>query len=260
MEFIRDLYTGLKRHRLWCELAKLELKSNYQGSVLGVSWIVLALMIKVGMLSIVYSMVLDKDFSEYILFLALGVLTWSFISSTIINSAMIFRKAANFLMQMKLEHSIFVLQNIYKESLILILYQLFAIPLVFVIKGESVVSLMWIWVFLGYIVIILIALFASFWIGWLSARYRDIQPVLNSMVMIIFLITPVLWPPPEKFSDSLYFQLNPFYHLLELIRSPIIDGVVPALSWAVASAILIINVVLSILIYPKIKNKLVLWL
>jgi ABC-type polysaccharide/polyol phosphate export permease len=173
---------------------------------------------------------------------------------------MIFRKAANFMLQMRLEHSIFVFQSIYRETLILVLYQLFVIPLVFIIRGEEMISWMWSWVFLGYLIIILIGFFASFWIGWLATRYRDVQPMLTSIITILFLITPVLWPPPENFANSLYFQLNPFYHLLELIRSPIINGVVPLTSWLVALGLLILNVLISIIFYSKVKNRLVLWL
>jgi len=260
MKLFNDIFLGFKKKSLWIELAKLDLKSNFQGSFFGVLWVVLTLMIKVGMLSVIYSMVLNKDFKSYVLFLALGVLTWSFISSVIVSSAMIFRKAANFMLQMRLEHSIFVFQSIYRETLILVLYQLFVIPLVFIIRGEEMISWMWSWVFLGYLIIILIGFFASFWIGWLATRYRDVQPMLTSIITILFLITPVLWPPPENFANSLYFQLNPFYHLLELIRSPIINGVVPLTSWLVALGLLILNVLISIIFYSKVKNRLVLWL
>ncbi len=260
MNFLEDIKGGLLRKRLWIELAKLDLKANYQGSALGVFWIVLALMLKVGMLSVVYSMVLDKNFGDYILFLALGILTWNFISSIITNGATIFRKASNFMQQMRLEHSTFVFQNVYKECLVLLMYQLFAIPLVFFIKGTEILSWMWFWVIFGYLLIILIAFFASFWIGWLSARFRDIQPMLGSLVVILFLITPVLWPPPEKFADSLYFQLNPFFHLLELIRAPIVQGEVPVTSIWVAVFLLTLNMLICLIFYSKVRDRLVLWL
>lgn len=260
MEFITDLKNGLGRRRLWIRLAELELKSRYQGAFVGVFWVILTLMLKVGMLSLVYSMVLDKDIKEYVLFLAIGVLTWNFISASIINSSSIFIKAGNFLQQMKLPHSIFVFQSIYKESVILLLYQLFAIPLVLLIKGFDFVSLVWAWALIGYMLIILNLFFASMWLGWLSVRFRDVQPFLSSLVMILFLITPVLWPPPEKFADSLYFVLNPFFHLLELIRAPILNNEVPYVSLIVSFGLLIFNILICALFYNKVKDRLVLWL
>ncbi len=260
MEFFKDILTGYKRKRLWKKLAVLELKSRFQGAFIGTFWIVLTLMIKVGMLSLIYSMVLEKDIKDYVLFLALGLLTWNFISAVIVTSGNIFRKAANFLQQMDLPHSIFVYQNIYREIVSLLMYQLFAIPLVIIIKGWDFVGLIWLWSFLGYLIIILNAFFVSMWLGWLSVRFRDVQSLLTSLVMIIFLVTPILWPPPEQFAGSLYFQLNPFYHLLELIRSPILQGVVPVTSWYVSLGLLSFNVLICVMFYRRVKHRLVLWL
>lgn len=260
MDLIKDIVAGFGRRRLWIRLAVLELKSRFQGAFLGVFWILLTLMLKVGMLSLVYAMVLDKDIKEYVMFLALGVLTWNFISAVIINSGMIFTKAGNFLQQMRLPHSIFVFQSLYKETLILILYQFFAIPLVIIIKGFEFVTLYWLWAIVGYVLIILNGFFASMWLGWLAVRYRDVQPFLNSLVMILFLITPVLWPPPEKFADSLYFQLNPFYHLLELIRAPILNQEIPYISIMVACGLLFASMAICGLLYNRVKDKMVLWL
>jgi ABC-2 type transport system permease protein/lipopolysaccharide transport system permease protein len=217
-------------------------------------------MLKVGMLSLVYSMVLDKDIKEYMMFLALGVLTWNFISAIIVSSGMVFRKSATFLQQMDLPHSVFVFQNVYREIISLLMYQLFAIPLVIIIKGWGVISWIWLWALLGYSIIILIGFFASMWIGWLSVRFRDINSLLPSVIMVVFLVTPVLWPPPVEFADSLYFQLNPFYHLLEMIRSPILSAQVPYTSISISLALLVVNVLICLIFYRKVKNNLVLWL
>jgi len=260
MVFFKDVIAGYKRSRLWKKLAVLELKSRYQGAVIGSFWIVLALALKVFMLSLVYSMVLDAVFEDYVMFLALGLLTWNFISAIIITSGTVFKKSANFLQQMDLPLSIFVYQNVYREVLSLIMYQLFAIPLVIILKGWGVISWIWLWALLGYLIIILNAFFVCMWLGWLSARFRDFQSLLGSLVMIVFLVTPILWPPPPEFAGSLYFQLNPFYHLLELIRAPILHNQVPVLSWYVSCGVLLFNVMVCVIFYRTIRHRLVLWL
>jgi len=79
MSLFKDIKNGYSRKKLWKRLAVLELKSRYQGAVIGSFWIVLTLMLKVFMLSLVYTMVLDRDFTNYVMFLAIGILTWNFI-------------------------------------------------------------------------------------------------------------------------------------------------------------------------------------
>ncbi|KAA3646960.1 MAG: hypothetical protein DWP95_03205 [Proteobacteria bacterium] len=260
MSLIKDIKNGYARKKLWKRLAVLELKSRYQGAVIGSFWIVLTLMLKVFMLSLVYTMVLDRDFKEYVMFLAIGVLTWNFISAVIVTSGTVFKKATNFLLEIKLPHSTFVFQNIYREVISLIMYQLFAIPLVIILKGWSFVSIVWLWALFGYVLIVLNAFFINFWLGWLATRFRDIQPMLSSVIMIIFLVTPILWPPPAEYANSLYFQLNPFYHLLELIRAPMLHNQIPVLSFQVAIGLLVFNMAICFAFYHKVKNRLVYWL
>ncbi len=260
MKLIQDLVKGYSWRRLWKRLAILELKTRYQGAFIGAFWIVLALMIKVGMLSLVYSMVLNKDFKAYVMFLAIGVLTWNFISAMIVTSGTVFTKSSGFLQQMELPHSIFVFQNTYRELISLLMYQMFAIPLVILIQGWGVVTWVWLWALFGYCIIVLNGFFVCMWLGWLSARFRDVQSFLNSAIMIVFLVTPILWPPPPEFANSLYFQLNPFYHLLELIRSPILHQVVPWLSIYVGLGLLAFNAIVCFVFYSRVRNRLVLWL
>lgn len=260
MKLLEDIVKGLGRRKLWKRLAILELKTRYQGAYLGAFWILLALIIKVTALSVIYSMVLEKDFKSYVMFLALGVLTWNFIAACLVTSVMVFKKASHFMLQMEMPHSVFIFQNTYREVISLLLYQLFAVPLVLFISGFDVVTLTWLWALLGYVLIILNGFFVSMWLGWAGIRFPDVQPMMASVVLILFLITPVLWPPPEQFADSLYFQLNPFYHLLELIRAPILHNTVPVLSIYVALGALVVNVLVCCLVYPKVKDKLVLWM
>lgn len=260
MNFFQDIKKGYERKRLWKRLAVLELKSRYQGAVIGSFWIVLTLILKVFMLSLVYTMVLDKDFKNYVMFLAIGILTWNFISAVIVSSGMVFKKATNFMLEMRLPQSTFVFQNLYREVISLIMYQLFAIPLVIFLKGWSFVSVVWLWALLGYVLIVLNAFFVNFWLGWLATRFRDIQPMLISVIMVIFLVTPILWPPPPEYANSLYFQLNPIYHLLELIRAPILHNQVPVMSLQVGVGLLAFNFLICVIFYPKVENKLVYWL
>lgn len=260
MKLLQDILNGYSRRKLWKRLAILELKTRYQGAFIGAFWIVLTLVIKVGMLSLVYSMVLDKDFKSYVMFLAVGILTWNFISAVIVTSGTVFIKSGGFLQQMELPLSTFVFQNTYRELISLLMYQLFVIPLVIVIQGWDVVSLVWLWALFGYCIIILNGFFVCMWLGWLSARFRDVQSFLNSAIMIVFLVTPILWPPPVEFADSLYFQLNPFYHLLELIRSPILNQKIPWISINVGLGLLAFNAIVCLVFYNRVRNRLVLWL
>lgn len=256
---INDIQTSFRQYSLWSELAKLELKVRFRGTYFGVLWVLLALLLKVGMISLIYSLVLNKPLKEYVLFLSIGLLTWNYVSALVITSALSFLQARNYFQQMSMPHFIFVFQTVYRETLILLLYQVMAIPLILLYFGFSGIQAVWLWSLLGYFMIIVNGVFAGAWIGWVATRYRDVQHLISNLVMILFIVTPVLWPPPAGQENHVYFMLNPFYHLLEVVRAPIISSEIPVTSLLVVSGLALFNILICVLFYNKAKSRLVLW-
>ena len=68
-------------------------------------------------------------------------------------------------------------------------------------------------------------------LGGLCARFRDIMPIVNSLMQIAFFVTPVIWKPSQLGSYQVYLPLNPLYHLLEVVRGPMLGDSVSLLTW-----------------------------
>lgn len=258
MQIIGDIKASLKKHALWKELAKMDLKVRFRGTYFGVLWVLLALAFKVIMISVVFSLVLNKPLKEYLLFLSIGLFTWNYISALLVASTQTFVKAVNYFNQMKMEHFIFVFQTVYRETIILMLYQILAIPLFVIYFGGF--KLIWLWSLLGYFLIILNGVFAGAWIGWAATRFRDIQQLTSNLVMILFIVTPVLFPLPIGNEHHIYFLVNPFFHLLEIVRAPVLDGEAPYISYIISFGLVIFNALICAIFYKRVKSQLVLWL
>ena len=102
--------------------------------------------------------------------------------------------------------------------------------------------------------------FLSIIISVLCVKFKDLDMILEHIMRIIFLITPIIWMPeilPEK---SLFLKINFLYPYVEIFRSPLI-GNFPNLSQYVSViCVTIILALISIIVYEKNKNKLVFWL
>ena len=62
-----------------------------------------------------------------------------------------------------------------------------------------------------------------------SARFRDIPQIVQSITQAAAIMTPVFWPA-DRISQKHHAMLdfNPFYHLLEAVRAPLLGrGVAP---------------------------------
>ena len=59
--------------------------------------------------------------------------------------------------------------------------------------------------------------------GIISTRFRDLPPTMTNIMQVLFYITPILYEPsqlPPK--RRLIAHYNPFYHVIEVFRRPLI--------------------------------------
>ena len=64
-------------------------------------------------------------------------------------------------------------------------------------------------------------------LGAFCARFRDIGPIVGSVMQIAFFLTPVIWQPEQLGPSRWMLPLNPFFALLEIVRAPLL-GTVPS--------------------------------
>jgi ABC-type polysaccharide/polyol phosphate export permease len=97
-------------------------------------------------------------------------------------------------------------------------------------------------------------------LGTLCARFRDIPPIVQTITQMMFLLTPILWRPNQIPGRELFYLLNPFYYLVEIIRAPL-EGRAPSLFvWTVVLAMTAAGFVVSLLFFSRFRNRIVYWL
>jgi ABC-type polysaccharide/polyol phosphate export permease len=59
----------------------------------------------------------------------------------------------------------------------------------------------------------------------ISLYYRDITQLINSMMIVLFFLSPIFWYPQQLSANKLYLlQFNPVYHILNVFRDAIMKG------------------------------------
>ena len=97
-------------------------------------------------------------------------------------------------------------------------------------------------------------------LGTLCARFRDIPPIVATITQMMFLLTPILWRPDQIPGRALFYLLNPFYYLVEIVRAPL-EGVTPSLFvWMVVLAMTAAGFTVSLLFFSRFRNHIVYWL
>jgi ABC-type polysaccharide/polyol phosphate export permease len=80
------------------------------------------------------------------------------------------------------------------------------------------------WAVPGFVLLGLIGLFLMTIFAYVNARFRDATHLAGVALQVLFYVTPVLWPAEMLRERRLGWVvgMNPLYHLLEIIRQPLL--------------------------------------
>ena len=124
----KDLLSGLDRRELVIKLGVTEIAQRYRNTYLGPLWMTISLSVFLTILGYVGGALFALDFEDYLPYLCLGVLLWTFISSVISESGQLFISAPISTVAYDVPLSVFVFSFITKHFLLflhnLILYLL----------------------------------------------------------------------------------------------------------------------------------------
>eukprot|EP00435_Cladocopium_sp_Y103_P077033 s1_g772.t1 len=211
--------------RFWGFLAWLEIVQQYRRSALGPFWITLTTAGYIFALILVFTILFDIRSEEYAPWVAIGVISWNFITASLGDAGTILLNRKQLLMHRQLSHNGLVLASVMRWSINL-LHQLpiyvgvmiyFQIPL----TPYSVLIL----VTLPALIIILHPICLI--IAYASTRLRDIPPLVSAILTPLFFVTPVMWVPTQLGDKAWIADLNPFSAMIALIREPLLGNPVP---------------------------------
>jgi homopolymeric O-antigen transport system permease protein len=236
-----DLVGGLRRWPLWTRLGWLEIKRRYRRTTLGPFWAAISLLVFVFAIGGLGSGLLGRQSQEYLPYLVSGMVVWVMLSTMIIESCVVFLHGVNLLRQMRFDYSILVYALLWR-NLIAFVHNLSIYLLIFVLYAPEKLGVMQLWALPGLLLILLNGAWIALLLGMFALRFRDVQPLVQSLIQITMFVTPIFWP-----ADSLtgmrriiYVGLNPFYHLMVIIRNPLM-GLLPPLNSILA--VMLITVV-----------------
>ena len=259
---LADVIKTIERLQSLIVIAGLRYVLDYRGNRIGTWWVFLNPLTYVAFLGVIYSHLNNVEFVYYIKYLAVGIITWNLISSLFIDSARVFIRYRGFFVQGEMSASDVIALHIIQQVLTFLQQSPLAIAIL--LFDYSHLG----WPVLTVIPAILLIIASGFCVtlilGVIGARFKDSIELTAALGRILFLVTPILWMATGVSGRSAllkaYVHGNPFFHMLELIRQPLVDGTIPYVSWA---AVIVMTVVLAWIaskFYARYKEYVVLWL
>jgi lipopolysaccharide transport system permease protein len=113
---------------------------------------------------------------------------------------------------------------------------------------------------MGFVLILTNALLVSTYLGMISARFRDVPQIVSSSTQVIFFLTPVLWKPELLGRHRYIADWNPFYHLIEIVRAPLLGQWPSATTISVVCVLTLINFAIAAVFFPRFRARIAYWI
>jgi|UPI0004BC2226 ABC-2 type transport system permease protein/lipopolysaccharide transport system permease protein len=254
---LNDLVTGIKSWWLWSTMAWQDTRLRYKGSVLGPFWLTISMGIMVTALGILYSAIWKHDITEFLPYLALGILFWNLISSLVSDGTQAFIKAEGILLQVKMPVTVHAMRSVVR-NLIVFLHNcaVGAAVLVFFSVPQSLYSLVSL---IGLVLILLNGFWFTMLVGMMCTRFRDIGPIVASLTQIVFFLTPIIWMPNSLGNKFWVMYLNPAYAFIEIARGPLLGHTIPLPVWAMAFGVTIVGFFVTFFFFARFRARLPFW-
>ena len=245
-------------------LAHLDMALRYRRTVLGPFWVTISTGLMIVAIGIVYGTIFGTQnglgIGSYLHYFAAGTITWNYISSMLNESASVFianRQLLKVLPTSPLTH----LMRMVSRNLVILFHNAIFLVILWITLGCPLTVASWL-VIPGLFLVVLTLVSWSILIAIVCTRYRDGGPLVASVLQLSFLITPVIWPTTALRSSKAWWilDINPFYHLIEIVRAPLLGDQPMLLNWAVAIVIAALSVLLAAKVYMDCRSKLIYWL
>jgi ABC-type polysaccharide/polyol phosphate export permease len=255
----RDLISGLYKPSVWWALAWLDVKQRYRRSLIGPFWITASTGVLVGAMGPLYGALLGQDTASYLPYLATSLVLWSFISTPLNEAGTIFAGAETYIRQVPLPLSTYIFRSLARNALIL-LHNALVILVVLVILPPEHFDKLWL-LPLGLLILIGNLFWLSLLLAIAGSRFRDVPQLVSNLVQLAFFLSPILWKPDMLQGRARSFvDFNPLYHMLEIVRAPLLGSTIRPISWIATIALLLAGSLVAILAFAKFRSRIPYWL
>lgn len=257
---LTDIAMAGRRHSLIGMLGWQDVRQRYRRSAIGPFWLTISMGVMIGVIGVVFGQIFNSPMSEYLPFLTIGMILWTFVSAVIAEGCTGFIAAEGIIKQLPIPMFVHISRMIWRNLLILS-HNIVIFPLVLLAVGKPLG-----WVALLSVPGLALAVLNLAWValvlGVLCARYRDLPQIVASVLQVFFYLTPIMWMPsllPARSSVYL-LDLNPMYHLLEIVRAPLLGQVPAASSWLLSLALAVLGWFFALAVFGRFKRRIAYWL
>ncbi len=210
-------------------------KARYIRSVLGPLWLVLGTLIGVVGLGVLWTSLFELEPQDYIPSLTIGLVVWQLIAGCLVEAPALLVRKANLIRNIALPTTFFGLESICRQSINFAHNWIIVAGVLLVYPHSTSLSLVALSI-LGLLLTLTNLLWICIVLGIVSARFRDLEPLVGSVIPLLFFLSPVIFRTEQATFAAAIVWCNPITYAVNAIREPLL-GHTPSASLYLAMAV-----------------------
>lgn len=254
----RDMREGMVLWRLCATLAWLDIRLRYRGSMLGPFWLTLSTGAMVFAMGVLYSVLFRLNLRDYIPFLAMSLVLWNFLGALVSDACVAFTSNEGTIRSVRMPFSLYG-GRIVVRNLIVLAHNALVVLVVYSLMSTWPGSIALL-ALPGAVLWLVNAMAVTLLLGTICARFRDIPPIVGSIMQMAFFVSGVIWKPEQLGAYEWMLAFNPFFSMFEVVRGPLIGVVPSALTVASALAYSALLWVVAWFTFARVRGRIAFWL
>jgi lipopolysaccharide transport system permease protein len=256
-----DVFDSIANFHLPALLGWQDVAQRYRRSKVGAFWLTINMGVLIGALGLVFGTIFNSPMSEFLPFICVGIIVWGYYSQLISEGCLSFISNSDTMLQLPIPFFTYVLRTWWRNTIILT-HNIIIFPLVLLMFGKGI-NVYAILVIPGFMLASANILWMMTILAILCTRFRDLTQIIQNVMQVCLYLTPIMWQPsnlPAGTKAELMLGLNPFYHLISIVRDPLLGSPGTLSNWSVAAAMVALGWGAALLLLNRYRTRITYWL
>jgi lipopolysaccharide transport system permease protein len=208
----------------------------------------------------VFGSIFGLKLAEFLPGLAIGLILWGLVSSLMNEGCESLISARETILQIRMPLTTHIFRVVWR-NMIITGHNFLILPLLFLVfmKPVSAVALLSV---IGLALLVTNLVWMMLMLAVICTRFRDFTQIIQNVTQVLFYATPIIWNKDmlsDKYGTAL-LDWNLFYHLLSIVREPLLGNYPNTMNWVVAVITAIVGWVIALTFFNRYCKQIPYWL